>query len=104
MTNPPPPKRDHKITPGQARALMAKRPAGMPIRGGHFPREAIEAILNQPGCTGIRFYYGTNPDGSPAMVLVGIDENSTDMATGEIIDHHFPCPPFCGDGSALREE
>jgi len=38
-------------------------------------------------------------------VLVGIDENTTDMASGEIIDNHYPCPPFCGDGgSALREE
>jgi hypothetical protein len=100
---PPPPPRDHRITLGQARALLARRPRGE--RGGHFPSEALLAILNQPGCAGIRFYYGTNPDGSPAMVLVGIDETGTDMTDGEIIDNHFPCPPFCGDGgSALREE
>lgn len=101
MTNPPPSPRNHKITVAQARALMARRPQGLATRGGHFPREAIEAILAQPGCQGIRFYYGTNPDGSSAIVLVGIDENSTDMATGEIIDNHFPCPPFCGGGDGL---
>lgn len=101
MTNPPPPPpRSHKITVAQARALMARRPNGLATRGGHFPREAIEAILAQPGCTGIRFYYGTNPDGSPAIVMLGIDANSADM-TDEIIDTHFPCPPFCDTTSAL---
>ena len=100
MTKPPP--RKHKITVGEARALMAKRPAGLTARGGHFPREAIESILTQPGCTGVRFYYGTNTDGTSAIVLVGIDENNADMTTGEIVDNHFPCPPFCDEDSALR--
>lgn len=100
MTNPP---RNHKVTLDQARALMARRPAGLSSNGGHFPREAIESILNQPGCAGIRFYYGTNADGSDALVLVGIDDKSADMTSGEIIDTHFPCPPFCDDGSALRK-
>ena len=98
-----PEKRDHKITVAQARALMSKKHQGLQTRGGHFPREAIDAILSQPGCEGIRFYYGANPDGSPAIVLVGVDSNLADMTDGgEIIDTHFPCPPFCDDGSALR--
>lgn len=99
MTQPPP--RNHKITIGEARALMAKRPTGLTTRGGYFPREAIDAILKQPGCTGIRFYYGTNTDGSPALVLVGMDASSADLTDGEIIDTHYPCPPFCDTGSAL---
>jgi len=101
MTNPPP--RNHKITVGEARALMARRPRGLTTSGGHFPREAYEAILNQPGCAGIRFYYGANTDGSPAIVLVGIDASGADMTAGEIIDTHYPCPPFCDDGSELRK-
>jgi hypothetical protein len=99
MTNPPP--RNHKITAAEARALMGKRHKGLTTRGGHFPREAIEAILAQPGCTGIRFYYGGNPDGSPAIVMLGIDATNADMTDGEIIDTHFPCPPFCDVDSAL---
>lgn len=99
MTNPP---RRHKITVAEARALMARRPRGLEARGGHFPREVFEAILAQPNCAGIRFYYGTNADGSPAIVLVGIDANDADMTDGEIIDTHFPCPPFCGDNETLR--
>jgi hypothetical protein len=107
MANPPnppdlPPRRDHKITLEQARALVARRPQGLTTRGGHFPREVFDRILAQPGCAGIRFYYGTNPDGSPAIVLVGIDANNADMTAGEIDDTHFPCPPFCDTDSALR--
>jgi hypothetical protein len=102
MTNPPNPPRRHKITPAEARTLMAKRPRGLATRGGHFPREAFEAILQQPNCAGIRFYYGTNPDGSPAIVMVGIDANNADLTDGEIIDTHFPCPPFCDEKSSLR--
>jgi hypothetical protein len=100
MTNPP--HRRHKITVAEAKKLMGKRAQGLSTRGGHFPREVFEAILAQPNCAGIRFYYGENPDGSPAVVLVGIDEKSVDMTDGEIIDTHFPCPPFCDDSSALR--
>jgi hypothetical protein len=98
MTNPP---RRHKITKAEARALMARRPDGLATRGGHFPREVIDGILAQPGCAGVRFYYGTNPDGSPAIVLVGIDENNNDLTDGDIVDNHYPCPPFCGGGDGL---
>ena len=97
-----PPERNHKITVGEAKALLAKRPQGLTTRGGHFPKDAVMAILNQVGCAGLRFYYGTNTDGSPAIVMVGMDENGADLTDGEIIDSHFPCPPFCDDDSALR--
>jgi len=98
-----PPERKHKITKAEAKALMAKPPKGLATKGGYFPKDAVQAILDQPGCTGLRFYYGTNPDESPAIVMLGMDENSADMTDGEIIDTHFPCPPFCDDGSDLRK-
>jgi hypothetical protein len=102
MTNPPLPPRRHKITLEEARALVRQGARGRAVRGGHFPREVFEAILAQPNCSGIRFYYGTNTDGSPSIVLVGIDENNADMTAGELIDTHYPCPPFCDDNTALR--
>ena|SRR5689334_23541974 len=102
MTNPPsPPPRRHKITLEEARSLVRRGARPITTRGGHFPREVFEAILAQPNCAGIRFYYGTNTDGSPALVLVGIDATTADLTNGEIIDTHYPCPPFCDDNSAL---
>jgi hypothetical protein len=34
-------------------------------------------------------------------MLVGIDADERDMTDGVLIDTHYPCPPFCGSGSAL---
>jgi hypothetical protein len=58
-------------------------------------------VLAQPGCAGLRFYFGTKPDGSLALVLVGMDENEKDMTDGVIVEDFFPCPPFCDATSLL---
>ena len=100
MTSPRPP-RKHVITRDEALGLLRRRPQALTQRGGHFPREALEQILAQQGCAGVRFYFGSQSDGSLALVLVGIDENEKDMTDGIMIDNHFPCPPFCDDGSTL---
>lgn len=100
MTNPRPP-RKHIITHEEAKGFLRRRPKELKERGGHFPREVVEQILAQKGCAGIRFYFGTKPDGSLALVLVGIDENEKDMTAGVMIEDHFPCPPFCDATSSL---
>jgi hypothetical protein len=100
MTNPRPP-RKHVITHEEAVGFLRRRPQALTERGGHFPREVIDQILAQPGCAGIRFYFGTKTDGSLALVLVGIDANEVDMTDGEIVENHFPCPPFCDATSSL---
>lgn len=100
MTNPRPP-RNHVISREEAIAFLRRRPAGLTERGGHFPREVIDQLLAQPGCAGIRFYFGTKADGSLALVLVGVDDTESDMTDGVLVEDHFPCPPFCDAGSAL---
>lgn len=71
-------------------------------KGGSFSREAVESVLKQPGCTGLRFYYGRHADGREALVLVGVDAKGNDMTGGVMIEDHWPCPPFCGDGNSLN--
>lgn len=100
MTNPPPPRR-HVISLEEAKEFLRRRPSAITERGGHFPRDVIDQILAQKGCVGIRFYFGTKPDGSLALVGVGIDENERDMTDGVMIEDHFPCPPFCDATSSL---
>jgi hypothetical protein len=88
----------HEITFKEARKLI-KRHTKSPIHpkhhGGSFDRAAIDKILAQPGCARLRFYHGKNEDGTPAMILVGIDAEGNDMAKGCIMDTMQPCPPFC---------
>ena len=45
----------------------------------HLGRNIIEHILAQPGCVGMRFYYGYNTEGQKTLVYVGIDANGNDL-------------------------
>ena len=62
-----------------------------------FGKDHIEAILAQPGCVGIRIYYGKDGPlpGDPAnLILVGTDANNHDMSD-LIVDMGIPCPTHC---------
>jgi hypothetical protein len=45
----------------------------------HLGRNIIEQILAQPGCVGMRFYYGYNNEGQKTLVYVGLDANGNDL-------------------------
>jgi hypothetical protein len=97
--------RDHRISLEAAAAQTRRyRESAGPsaTKGGAFRREAFEEILKQPGCTGIRFYYGVNDKGEQSLVLVGVDSKDNDMTGGALMDIIFQCPPFCGDGNTLN--
>lgn len=45
----------------------------------YFGCELFENLLKEPGCVGIRIYYAQDDDGSPKMVLVGVDKFGKDI-------------------------
>lgn len=65
----------------------------------------IEQILGEPGCKGIRIYYGIDDAGKKQLLLIGADANGNNLwpdATapagggGNIVaDYSFPCPDYC---------
>ncbi len=67
-----------------------------------FNRAAIEAILNQDGCSGIRLYSGLKEDGRLHQVLVGINEKDEDMCEGILVEDSRRCPPDCAPPSPLN--
>jgi hypothetical protein len=71
------------------------------VLGESFSRDAVQSILNQPNCVGVRVYYGRKSDGSPVLVLVGVDASIHDLTAGVILETGFPCPPFCDGSSPL---
>jgi hypothetical protein len=104
LVMPLPPKRDHKITLADAAQLTRRHrdAAGAKAeRGGLFPRAAVEELLLQAGCAALRFYYGRREDGTTALVLIGVDEGGNDMLGGDVLDLHYPCPPYCPTPSQL---
>jgi len=72
-------------------------PANNQVEGILFGRDNIEALLAQPGCMGVRIYYGKDgvaDTDAPQMVLVGYDIDGNDM-TDLIVDMGMPCPHYC---------
>lgn len=69
------------------------------------PNDAIQPLLDQPGCVSVRFYFGVKIEGTPQLtiVAVGVDANGNDMTTGIIVDRAIGCPPDCPEQSPLLE-
>jgi len=97
------PPRDHRISLAEAAALTKRhRDAKVSAeKSGAFHKDQVLKLLGQAGCVGLRIHYGRNANASLALVLTGIDAMDNDL-TGDILETHFPCPPFCGDGNALN--
>ena len=79
---------------------MSAGAAGM-RQAEFFSQASIKNILNQNGCIGIRIYYGKKTDGTPVLVLVGVDAQGGDMTDGPLTEKGFPCPPICDSTSSL---
>ena len=78
------------------------------VKAQFFGCENIQKILDEPGCMGIRVYYGIDDDGNPKLMLVGAkrDQNnllpSSDGKGGEIgmiLDDGSACRTHCPDAS-----
>lgn len=97
------PDRKHQISLPAAAALTKRYQAANPSakKAESFHGDQVAAMLTQPGCVGMRVYYGLNPDGTGALVLTGIDANDNDL-TGALLEIGFPCPPWCGGGNTLN--
>lgn len=94
----------HEINLQTASQLTSnyRRESGQnPILGGSFPSNVFTDLLNQSGCTGIRYYYGIDDKGVKQLVLVGIDEYGNDMLS-LIMDVSNLCPDTCSTPNALN--
>ena len=98
-------KEDHSITLPEASKLTSnyqeKQVSGAAI-GGYFGKEAVEAILQQEGVVGLRYYFGLNEDGSQCMVLVGVNSQGDDLVEGVLAERSWMCPPFCSSVNELN--
>jgi hypothetical protein len=94
----------HEIKLEEARQHIQrhkKNPIHPKHHGGSFDRAAIDKILAQPGCKGLRYYHGRDEDGKPNLVLVGVDVAGKDMTQASIMERSGFCPPICDATSEL---
>lgn len=95
---------DHTISLQDASAWTAAYRAANPqaTKGHFFGKAAIEAILNQTGCVGIRLYYAIDTKGQKQIIVVGANANEDDLVNGLLAERSKPCPPYCGTNNALN--
>ncbi|MFA6469500.1 MAG: hypothetical protein WCW35_11425 [Bacteroidota bacterium] len=88
----------HEISADTAKKMIGnlkKDAMQMKVKGGLFFRDVFDKMLSQKGIIGIRYYYAKMDDGTPTIVLVGVDSLGNDMTTATIAEQTYPCPPYC---------
>lgn len=98
---PLPDPKSHRIALSAA-ADQIKNAANREQKGGLFLRKELDELLAQPGCSGLRYYYGRNAQGQDTLILVGVDKEGNDMVQGVVMEECFLCPPFCGTTNPLN--
>ncbi len=97
---------NHDVTLADAKAMTKKfrdKAGSGAILGGFFGKKAVEEILDQQDCVGIRYYYGENDEGDPVVVIVGVTANGNDMTLGKLAEIARPCPPFCKESPLNKD-
>ncbi len=98
-------KEEHQITLEEAIKLInnfRSQQTSLSIKAHYLGKEALLKLLEQEGCVGIRIYYAAQDDGTPELVIVGVDEEGTDLTKGNILERVWPCPPYCDGKSELN--
>ncbi|MGH7494916.1 MAG: hypothetical protein ACREOO_21295 [bacterium] len=95
----------HEISLNEASQLTARYQenlqSGQP-KGGFFGKQAIQSLLDYPGCVGLRFFFGTHKNGERTIVAICVDRFGVDMFYAPMIDLSKPCPPICGLANLLN--
>jgi hypothetical protein len=74
------------------------------VKGAMFSNDALQAVMDQPGCKSVRFYFAVKSNIPPifTLVAVGVDANGNDMVNGILLDHAHMCPPDCSVTNSLN--
>jgi hypothetical protein len=72
------------------------------IKGEYFGKTALQSLLKQTDCVGARIYYGLKANGTPCLVIVGVDGDGNDITTGEIMEFGALCPSNCSADNELN--
>jgi hypothetical protein len=72
------------------------------VKAHYFGGDAIQSVLAQTNCVGLRIYYALTDTGAKQLVIVGVDANQNDLVNGIILDRSILCPPDCGAANSLN--
>lgn len=94
---------DHRISLQEATRMTKDYQKANPnsMKAHFFGKKAIQDILNQDNCVGIRIYYAQDANGKQHLVVVGADADENDLYNGLLAERSVGCPPICPNGSPL---
>lgn len=99
------PNQNHSISLEEASKMTKKyremKAATDPIASA-FGKTAINDILNQENCAGIRAYYARDDKSQLTLVIAGVDTNGDDLYDGKLAEWSALCPPICGASNPLN--
>lgn len=72
------------------------------VKGHFYGKAAIQAILAQSNCVGVRIYYALDDTGAKKLVLTGVDANENDLYNGVLVERGLDCPPYSGTANPLN--
>lgn len=86
------------------------RHTGLLCTSETFVLQDVLTLLKEPGCAGLRIYYGMKGDHQVHAILVGVNAMGQDLLpsnTGLLTDSLIlqegqRCPPLCGEPSPLN--
>lgn len=95
---------DHSITLEEASTWTGNYRTANPraLKGHFFGKRAIQEILNQEDCVGIRIYYALDTAGKKQLIVVGATAEENDLYNGLLAERSNPCPPLCGQNNPLN--
>jgi hypothetical protein len=71
-------------------------------KAGLITASAVQDLLNQPGCLGVRIYFALNTNNDLTTVMVGTNSTGEDMTDGILLNKNQNCPPWCSPSSELQ--
>ncbi len=71
------------------------------VKAEYFGKDAVNKIIAQNDCVGMRIYYGETEKGKIELILVGVNSEGKDFAYGNLAEKSLPCPPYCDPDSPL---
>ena len=97
---------NHEISLNEAAELTQRFRDNLPViditTAEYFGKSALEDLLSQNGCVGIRVYYGIDSDMKKRLVIVGVNGEGNDLYEGNLMEVGVICPPFCSSNNPLN--
>jgi hypothetical protein len=61
----------------------------------YFGKDVVDRIMKQPGCVGVRMYYGKKSNGKSGIMIVGVNKSGKEFLPIILAGPGSFCPPIC---------